>query len=734
VSVTSAVLKCDAATVDNVKTRARDARVTHIVGSKAIASDGAGEDGSAIAAAAAAAISSEDTIPFVRVCAAYSWDDAMPSTSSRVSSRMGDWECFVFGSNQTDVIVVLGSLAGGDDDAPKSEANGSRLVDGLRIGIVVGLVVLVVVVTILAWIQRQRRKKLMPSPSASSFERELQLQNVELASIDAMDGNNLLSKLKLSGRGGKRTAQLMNELARATMQQAESKFVIHYRQLVSAATVDEFKASIRELEVPRESILIGAELGRGQSGVVLRGRMSRLPILSTNRPFSATAASTTATSAVVGTAGASNTADSVLPTTVDVAVKVSVTSVGTAVGGGHVRPDLVLDEALLLEALLLNGLRHPRIVSLLAVVTHTCPVMLCTELFPNGDLRTFLRACRSSKSKHTRPAEVESIDMVGMAAHLAAALAFLERKQIIHRDVAARNVLVGSTAADVKLADLGAARNVFRQAGGVYLARTDHNPARWMSLEALSDAKFSHKSDVFAFGVLLWEILSFARTPWGAFGVADMVAALLSGQRLLPPEGAGPRTAGGFLYAIALRCWAKDASKRPPFRQLDDELDIHFRVLTSSTVVSPAQAMQVASGKGPSGEREPHTGVGLHPALDADGYVEESSAHVVNVAEVARASCPLPTLENSYAEDHTQLANGGRGEGDGPIQLDNDGYVEDQIQLDGGPPLADVCLYSTNAAPSSAPSLLDVVAANVPHSRPRVHVLVEEDPSGGSRL
>ena len=75
-------------------------------------------------------------------------------------------------------------------------------------------------------------------------------------------------------------------------------------------------------------------------------------------------------------------------------------------------------------------------------------------------------------------------------------------------------------------ADLGAARDVLRLEGEQYIASTEHTPARWMPLEALMEGKFSHKSDVWAFGVLLWEITSLAKTPWGAFGVADMADAL----------------------------------------------------------------------------------------------------------------------------------------------------------------------------------------------------------------
>ena len=82
---------------------------------------------------------------------------------------------------------------------------------------------------------------------------------------------------------------------------------------------------------------------------------------------------------------------------------------------------------------------------------------------------------------------------------------------------------VGASLADVKLGDLGAARNVKSKAEYTYIATAEHMPARWLPLEAIRDAAFSHKSDVFSFGVLMWEICTLGKPPWGAFGVADIV-------------------------------------------------------------------------------------------------------------------------------------------------------------------------------------------------------------------
>jgi serine/threonine protein kinase len=313
----------------------------------------------------------------------------------------------------------------------------------------------------------------------------------------------------------------------------------------------------------------------------------------------------------------------------------------------------VADEALLLEAMLLNGLQHPGILRIVGVVTETAPVLLCTELMLNGDLRKYLRACRPNKVD--RIATVTTTDMVVMASVLASAMAFLERQSIIHRDVAARNILVGATTTDVKVADLGAARNVHRtnttNSQGVYTATTDHNPARWMPLEALRDAKFSHKSDVFAFGVLLWEILSLGQTPWGAFGVKDFVDALKRGERLQFPPAIEHDPVATIIYTIALRCWSYEPRKRPLFSLLDGELAVHRTVATVSTTLQRPNLSDTPA----------HRSRLTQPSLDDDGYVEEPE--LMGGYEYADELTEVPI---TLSVDRTSL--------------DEEGYVQEQPQ------------------------------------------------------
>jgi serine/threonine protein kinase len=389
-------------------------------------------------------------------------------------------------------------------------------------------------------------------------------------------------------------------------------------------------------------VTLGSQLGRGQSGVVYHGTFADRNL--------------------------------------ELAIKTR-GDTGFVVGGAAV----VADEALILEAMLLNGLRHPGIVALMAVVTTGAPILVCTELMENGNLRDYLRACRPDKrlgaiaGSRTQPTPVTSQLMIAWAAILSSALAFLEQQSIIHRDVAARNVLVGKSAAAVKLADLGAARNVHRTCeadySGVYVATTDHTPARWMPLEALREAKFSHKSDVFGFGVLLWEILSLGQTPWGVFGVPEFSQALAKGERLgFPPRfelgstNADVDTATK-IYSVALRCWKEVPAKRPHFHQLEAEFAVHHTVMATAAVRA---ALGGASGIGESAPRADRCRTSVDEkvdwkitALDANGYVTHCYTHTdaqqLPIRDsgdcVADDKCtPLPVLDASgYVEETVVL-------------------------------------------------------------------------------
>jgi len=223
--------------------------------------------------------------------------------------------------------------------------------------------------------------------------------------------------------------------------------------------------------------------------------------------------------------------------------------------------DPAVDEALLVEALVLHALKHDHILGLVGISTSKLPFLVATEHMVNGDLKTYLRACRPTQEN--AKARITLLDVSMIAERIAKALAYLESVSVVHRDVAARNVLVGKTTTEVKLGDLGAARSVFREVDREYTATSDHMPARWMALESLKAAIFSNKSDVWGFGVLCWELTTMAQTPYGIMGIKDMIDSLTTGTRL---EEA-PLTPPG-LYKQMLLCWSVDPKRRPRFANL----------------------------------------------------------------------------------------------------------------------------------------------------------------------
>ncbi|KFQ09035.1 hypothetical protein N330_10422, partial [Leptosomus discolor] len=145
---------------------------------------------------------------------------------------------------------------------------------------------------------------------------------------------------------------------------------------------------------------------------------------------------------------------------------------------------------------------------------------------------------------------------------------YLAQKKFVHRDLAARNCMLDETLT-VKVADFGLARDVF---GKEYYSVRQHRhaklPVKWMALESLQTQKFTTKSDVWSFGVLMWELLTRGASPYPGVDPYDMARYLLQGSRLLQPHHC-PDT----LYGVMLSCWAPTPEERPSFTGLVGELE-----------------------------------------------------------------------------------------------------------------------------------------------------------------
>jgi len=216
------------------------------------------------------------------------------------------------------------------------------------------------------------------------------------------------------------------------------------------------------------------------------------------------------------------------------------------------------------EAHIMKKLRHPKLIQLYAVCTQEEPIYIITELMKNGSLLEYLQG----KGRTMKLAQ-----LIDMAAQIAAGMAYLESQNYIHRDLAARNVLVGDSLI-VKIADFGLARLIKEDE---YEARVGARfPIKWTAPEAANYSRFSIKSDVWSFGILLTELVTFGRIPYPGMTNAEVLHQVEHGYRMAAPQGCAPA-----LYDIMLECWHKDPMKRPTFETLQWKLEDFFTMSDS---------------------------------------------------------------------------------------------------------------------------------------------------------
>eukprot|EP00047_Mylnosiga_fluctuans_P004690 m.235975 g.235975 ORF g.235975 m.235975 type:complete len:717 (-) comp12911_c0_seq1:102-2252(-) len=208
------------------------------------------------------------------------------------------------------------------------------------------------------------------------------------------------------------------------------------------------------------------------------------------------------------------------------------------------------------EAVVMRDLSHPHLVQLLGVCTKGGPLWIITELMSKGCLLNYLRDHKELRG------EPQILHM--MCVHIASAMEYLESKGFIHRDLAARNCLLGDNYV-VKVADFGLARFV---TDNEYISSEGAQfPIKWSAPEVINFSRFSTKSDVWSFGVTVWEIWSFGTIPYPAHRNHEISGLLQSGYRMQCPEGA-PMQA----YQLILACWHQDPEFRPTFAEISVRL------------------------------------------------------------------------------------------------------------------------------------------------------------------
>ncbi|MEQ2228209.1 hypothetical protein ILYODFUR_006597, partial [Ilyodon furcidens] len=245
-------------------------------------------------------------------------------------------------------------------------------------------------------------------------------------------------------------------------------------------------------------------------------------------------------------------------------------------------------EKFLSEAELMKNLDHPHIVRLIGVI-EVDPVWIVMELYEHGELGNYLveQQYMLSTAKLTQ-----------YCLQICKALAYLERLNMVHRDIAVRNVLVASVEC-VKLGDFGLSRYIDEQE--YYKASVSRLPIKWMAPESINFRRFTSASDVWMFGVCVWEIFSLAQQPFFWLENGQVINQLESGVRLQKPQQCPPT-----IYSLLTRCWAYEPHSRPTFSELVCSFsEIHKIELEQETDIRRGRSHSLSSSLDPTRAEPP---------------------------------------------------------------------------------------------------------------------------------
>lgn len=260
------------------------------------------------------------------------------------------------------------------------------------------------------------------------------------------------------------------------------------------------------------------------------------------------------------------------------------------------------------EAYIMASVEHPNLLKLLAVCM-TNQMMLITQLMPLGCLLDYVRNYKD---------KIGSKALLNWSTQIARGMEYLENRRLVHRDLAARNVLV-QTPSCVKITDFGLAK-LLDYGSDEYIAAGGKMPIKWLALECIRSRIFTSKSDVWAFGVTIWELLTYGARPYDNIPANKVPELIENGQKLPQPD-----ICSLDIYCILLLCWNLDPEARPTFKQLADQLAEKARDPGRYLVIPGDQFMRLPSYTSKDEKELIRT---LAPSLDAGGNLVQAEEYL----------------------------------------------------------------------------------------------------------
>uniref|UniRef100_A0A4W5KFT4 receptor protein-tyrosine kinase n=1 Tax=Hucho hucho TaxID=62062 RepID=A0A4W5KFT4_9TELE len=241
------------------------------------------------------------------------------------------------------------------------------------------------------------------------------------------------------------------------------------------------------------------------------------------------------------------------------------------------------------EASIMGQFSHQNIIRLEGVVTKFKHAMIVTEYMENGALDKYLK---------DRDGEMPSFQLVGMMYGIAAGMKYLSDMSYVHRDLAARNILVNNNL-ECKVSDFGLSRVLEDDPEGTYTTSGGKIPIRWTAPEAIAYRKFTSASDVWSFGIVMWEVMAFGERPYWDMSNCEVMKAINEAFRL-----PAPMDCPSAVYQLMLQCWLQDRSKRPRFPDIVSLLDKLLRSPESLKAIAdfdPRVSIRLPSTSGSDG-------------------------------------------------------------------------------------------------------------------------------------